>query len=165
MQAAISDSTPLIYLAAIDRFSLLRAFHEPVVIPPAVWREVVVQGGGQPGAQEVRAGREEGWMTVQAPKNEQLVEQLRGRLEAGEAEAIALASQRSDHILLVDEHEGRKIARDRHLDVTGTIGLLLRAKQANKIAQLRLELDRLRNEAGFWLADSLYERLLDAVDE
>jgi len=36
-----SDSSTLIHLAAIGRLPLLREFYEKIIIPPAVWREVV----------------------------------------------------------------------------------------------------------------------------
>ena len=44
MPLAVSNSSPLIHLSLIGRISLLRRFSE-VVIPPAVWQEVVEQGG------------------------------------------------------------------------------------------------------------------------
>ena len=43
MREAVSDSSPLIHLAAIGRLELLHSFHEAVLIPDAVWREVVTQ--------------------------------------------------------------------------------------------------------------------------
>jgi predicted nucleic acid-binding protein len=53
MPNAISDSSPLIHLAAIGRLSLIRDYYNTIIIPTAVWREVVEQGGGQKGAMEI----------------------------------------------------------------------------------------------------------------
>ncbi len=52
MTTVIADATPLIYLAAIGKFDLLGALHGRIVIPCAVYDEVVIQGVGRPGAAE-----------------------------------------------------------------------------------------------------------------
>jgi hypothetical protein len=57
MSEAIADASTLINLAAIGRLDLLRVFHGAVLVPPVVWREVVTEGGGRPGADESRAAR------------------------------------------------------------------------------------------------------------
>jgi predicted nucleic acid-binding protein len=52
---AVVDATPLIYLAAIGKFDLLRSLYGRIVIPAAVFEEVVIQGPGQWGAAETAA--------------------------------------------------------------------------------------------------------------
>jgi len=66
MPQAVSNSSPLIHLSAIGRLHLLQRF-SLVFIPPAVWREVVDEGGNRPGTGEVRRAREEGWLPVVEP--------------------------------------------------------------------------------------------------
>ncbi|TFH41530.1 MAG: DUF3368 domain-containing protein [ANME-2 cluster archaeon] len=51
------------------------------------------------------------------------------------------------------------------LHITGTIGFLIRAKFDGKIVSLREELNKLRNEAGFWINDELYHQALTLVEE
>lgn len=75
MPLAVSNSSPLIHLSLIGRINLLRRFSE-VFIPPAVWREVVEQGGSRPGATEIREARESGWLRVVEPSNTALVRLL-----------------------------------------------------------------------------------------
>ena len=65
MRAAVSDSSPLIHLAAIGRLELLHSFHEAVLIPDAVWREVVTQGGNRPGVSEVLHAQNTGWLKME----------------------------------------------------------------------------------------------------
>jgi predicted nucleic acid-binding protein len=48
---------------------------------------------------------------------------------------------------------------------TGVIGILIRAKLKRKVVSLREELDRLRNEAGFWIGDEVYQHALHEVGE
>jgi len=90
MVGAVSDSSTLIHLAAIGRLSLLRDFYERVIIPPAVWREVVEEGRGRAGAREVEEAALSGWLKVVAPTNEAFARVLKRELD--EAEAIALAA-------------------------------------------------------------------------
>jgi hypothetical protein len=53
MAGAVSDSSTLIHLARLGRLELLREFYDQMLIPPAVWEEVVEQGHGRAGAREV----------------------------------------------------------------------------------------------------------------
>ncbi|MEW5932700.1 MAG: DUF3368 domain-containing protein, partial [Bacillota bacterium] len=73
----MADSSTLIGLAAIGRLSLLREFHGKVLLPPAVWREVVTEGRGKPGAAEVEQARLADWIEVVRPSNEDLVRLLK----------------------------------------------------------------------------------------
>jgi len=52
----VADSSVLIHLAAIGRLDLLRGLFERLTLPPAVWREVVEEGSGRPGAREIESG-------------------------------------------------------------------------------------------------------------
>jgi len=72
MPKAVSDSSPLIHLAGIGRLKLVRQFYKKVLIPSAVWKEVVEEGQSR-------------------PVNESVIRLLELELHAGEAEAIALA--------------------------------------------------------------------------
>ena len=48
LTTVITDSTPLIYLAAIGKFDLLGVLYGQIIIPSAVYEEVVIQGAGRP---------------------------------------------------------------------------------------------------------------------
>ena len=86
-------------------------------------------------------------------------------MHKGEAEAIALAIERHTEVIFLDESEARRAAEIYGLRKTGVIGLLIRAKLERKVVSLREELDRLRKEAGFWISDELYPRVLHEVGE
>lgn len=66
---------------------------------------------------------------------------------------------------LLDEPDARNPASRYGLKKTGAIGVLMRARREGKVASLRAELDRLRNQSGFWIEDRLYQQALDAVGE
>jgi predicted nucleic acid-binding protein len=73
MPSVISNSSPLISLSAIQRLDLLRDFFGTVVVPPAVWREVVEEGQGRAGAAEVETASSEGWVRVETFSNDLLL--------------------------------------------------------------------------------------------
>ena len=104
----VSIASPLINLARIGKLDLLRQLYGELVIPEAVWHEVVVKGVGQPGVDEIKAAS---WIKTQQVANRQLVQALRQELDAGEAEAIALTIETKAELLLMDERLGRETAR------------------------------------------------------
>lgn len=78
---------------------------------------------------------------------------------------IALAIEQHAELVLLDESEGRRIAGVFDLKKTGAIGILIRARLEGKVPDLRSELDRLRNEGGFWIEENLYRKALESVGE
>ncbi len=167
MPVTVSDSSTLIHLAGIGRLDLLRLFYGTVWIPRAVFREVVLEGGNRPAARMVAAAVNEGWIQV---ATEQLPEaqilQQSDKLHAGESEAIALLQARdAGGLLLMDEAHSRNLAHERRIAVTGILGVLLRAKQEGMIPSLSVELERLRQDSGFYLHDELVRQVRVLADE
>jgi hypothetical protein len=100
-----------------------------------------------------------------APANESVVRLLKRELHAGEAETIALAIEQQPDVVFLDESEARRVANLYGLRITGIIGILMRAKSEGRIMSLQDELDKLRNETGFWIDDKLYNRVLQYAEE
>lgn len=92
MSAVVSDSSPLNYLALLSDFDLLQKIYATVIIPPAVFREVVESGSDYPVGAAVQAALGK-WMSVAAAPDPAEVSSLRveHRLDAGESEAILVA--------------------------------------------------------------------------
>lgn len=102
----VSNTSPLINLAQIGMLDLLQKLYGEIYVPDAVWQEVVIQGKGQPGATElVRSD----WVRRQSVTNVQLVQALNQDLDAGEAEAIALAIELKADLLIIDERLDDKL--------------------------------------------------------
>jgi len=158
----VTDSSPLINLARIGKLILLRDLYGEVHIPEAVWREAVIEGGDQPGADEIKTAT---WIHTHAVRNKELVQALQQELDAGEAEAIALASEMKAELLLMDERLGRDTARHLNLRFTGLIGVLIEAKRKGFIQSVRPHLHALSDIAGFRIAKNLYRRLLEDEGE
>jgi predicted nucleic acid-binding protein len=165
MPLVISDTSTLIHLAAIGRLALLRDLYQKITVPSAVWKEVVEGGKGRVGTVEIEAARQTGWIVMMPPTNEPLLRLLKRDLDEGESEAIALAIERQADLILLDETDARQVAERYSLPKTGVIGVLIRAKREGKIASLQAELDKLRSQGGFWIAEKLYQQALRAVGE
>jgi predicted nucleic acid-binding protein len=90
---------------------------------------------------------------------------LRTTLDQGESEAISLALNTRAELTLIDEREGREIARKLGLRLTGTLGILIRAKLDGSLACLEDVIHELQNNYSFSLAPKLVERALREVGE
>ena len=165
MPDTVSDSSPLIHLAKIEVLEPISRLYSRILIPPAVWREVVEESDGRPGAVEMEKAVAAGWMVKQAAKNETLVIALRQTLDNGEAEAIALATELHPESVLLDDKLARQMARRLGIPVTGTIGVLLRAKQVGLIVEVRSLITRLQSEGDYYIDPRLIEKVLLAAGE
>ena len=105
MDRAVSNASPLIHLSLIGRIDLLRCYSS-IIIPSAVWREVVEEGGMRPGVKEIRKLHDEGLLSIMEPSNSALVQLLEQDLHSGEAESIALALEVRPDILLCCQKPG-----------------------------------------------------------
>ena len=158
----VSDASILINLARIGKLELLQKLYGEIIVPEAVWQEVVVNGVGQPGAEEINTAD---WVKRTLVKNRHLVQALRQDLDPGESEAIALALELEAELLLMDERLGRESAHYFGLHYIGLIGVLIEARHKGLILTVKPYLDALRDRAGFRIAQSLYERVLQDQGE
>jgi hypothetical protein len=90
---------------------------------------------------------------------------LTASLDRGEAEAIGLAIEMSADWILMDETDGRSSASRAGLQVTGVIGILLRAKQRGELSLLKPELEALRTQARFFIGGRLEREVLGLAGE
>ena len=165
MLAVVSDSSPLIYLTRLDSVPLLHRLHEQVMIPPAVWEEIAVRGAGLPESEALKRATKDGWILVRTPElSPGLLGSDADRLGRGEVEAILLAKQ-LQALLLTDDFDARALAQSVGVQVSGIVGLLIRAKTAGYLPQLKPLLDRLRYQTNFRISDDLYRKALQAAGE
>ena len=129
----VADSGPIIAFAQIGLVHLLQRVVEELVVPDAVYREIVVLGEGRPGAAEVA---QSAWITRRTVGNPAALATLPLALRAGQGEAILLA-QELGLPLLIDEERGRREATRRGIDVGGSLGVLREAKQRGLIDLVR----------------------------
>jgi hypothetical protein len=153
----VSNTSPLTNLAAIGQFDLLHQIYGRICIAEGVWDELNARGVRWPGSE---AAAEASWIERHTIQNESLVTALRRDLDRGEAESIALALQLDADLVLMDEREERHAAQRMGLHVVGVVGVLLEAKTNGAIESVRPHLDGLRQRAGFYLGEAVYQRAL-----
>ena len=167
MAVVVSDASPLICLSAIRQFNLLRFLYGEVLIPTAVWREItrVPAFSSAASPQAAEDARAEGWLQVMTAGNRPLVTQLETLLDPGEAEAIGLAVEHAPSLLLIDERDGRQVARTLKVPITGTLGVLLRAKTVGFVPAIKPLLTELVEQHHFRLHPSLLRQVLTEAGE
>ncbi len=140
MQAIVADTTPLNYLVLIQAADILPSLYRRVLIPPAVSAELAHANNPHCRAR-AWISQPPQWLEVVGLK--QPVDPALAHLDAGEREAISLASELQAILLLMDERDGVIIARHRGLKVVGTLAALDLAA-SHGLIDLQIMFDRLR---------------------
>lgn len=161
-EKVVSDSSPLISLFLIERFSLLKEFYKRIIIPEAVWKEIIYTK--KQGVEFFEQERERNFLLVKTVSHTPFLQLLKKDLDEGEAEAIALALIEKADLLLLDEKDARAIARTYNFRLAGVIGILIKARFENKISSLHQELDLLEKR-GFRIHPELYKKALQLCKE
>lgn len=160
----VSNTSPVSNLAVIGRLGVLRVQFGGILIPEAVRFELarLEHAGGRRAIERACA---DGWIRVEKLANRDLADALSLLLDAGESEAIAMALERRSEVLVMDESAGRAMARTLGVTITGTLGVLLKELRAGKLISMAEEMDRLVNEAGFFLSPKVRRTFLEAAGE
>ena len=85
-------------------------------------------------------------------------------LDKGEASIIALALGIENPIIAIDDLKGRKVASSLGLKVTGTLGLIFKAKQSGLINSVRNCIEDLR-KVDFRISENIVEELIKLSGE
>ena len=159
MLKVVSNTTPIISLLKISKLDILKNLYSEINIPYAVF-------------QEVEAGRNKdyytnlsnlNWINILEIQDKQAVKYFLD-LDSGEAEAIVLATEIKADLIILDEKLGRFHAKHADLKVTGTIGVLIKAKKEGLINELKPLLFELTKKE-VWISDKLIYEILKQIGE
>ena len=129
----ICNAGPIIALALAGHLEVLPALYKSILVPEAVWREVVDSGFGRAGAADLKSAR---WIEVVPPIAADSF--LEAELGRGESQVIALGRARESALVLIDELLARRVAGQIYgLRVKGSAGILVQAKSAGLIREVR----------------------------
>ena len=159
----ISDTTPIISLLKINKLSLLQILFKNVIIPQAVYNELI---SNPKYTNEAVIIFNTSYISIKKVENRQQVDELRNNsgLDIGESEAIAYSKMVNADLLLMDEQKGRSVAKQLGLSITGTIGILIQAFNENLISKEEiLESITILKESGRYISESLYNRLIARI--
>jgi len=156
----ITNTTPIIALALIGQLDLLRHLYGEVIIPPAVKAEVLAGGPGSIGVAELQEANWIRTLPMQDPRRADLLSDL----DRGEAEVIALAQELNAELVILDERLARRHAKRLGLTLTGTLGVLLKAKERGLVPVVGSLIDQLQR-GGIRLDDALVVEVLRLAGE
>lgn len=162
MRVIVSDTSTISNLIVIGKLSLLNGIYQNILIPPAVHAEIIAL---EKSGIKLDQFRNSTWIEIAYPQQKSIQLILPYSLDLGETEAIALAYEMKADILVIDEIEGRSVAKELGITTTGLIGVLIRAKETGIISSIKDILDELRDKAGFWISENLYQTVLNSVNE
>ena len=158
MRKVVVNTTPLIALSEIGELHLLRDLYGEVEIPNAVFEEIK----SEPAYTEVREASE--WIHVVSVNNSDQKKLLRSRLHIGEVEVILYAKDSQADLVILDDKLARKTAKYMDLTITGTMGVIIKAKKEGHIQTVKPIMDKLiRN--GLYVSDEVRELVLKAANE
>ena len=160
-ECAVVNASPLIYLSKIDRLPLLLLIAPRVLVPHAVIAEIAAKGQDDVTYRAVQ--QQISWLVAQPPV-EVPAPVLAWDLCAGESAVIATALCHTACPDIIDDGLGRKCAQTLGLELFGTLGLVLIAKQRGVINSARTLLADLRVN-GMYLSPGVVERAVMLVGE
>jgi predicted nucleic acid-binding protein len=149
----VINTGPLITLvAATGNLHILKILYQRVLVPFEVCQEMLHSGPRRFAAPEFQQAN---WLLKsQHPLN--ITAFLKNSLDLGEASVVQLALQENIRTVCIDEMAGRRLARLNNLSVTGSIGLLLRAKREGHLLSLTNAIHSMQRQ-GIWLS----QRVID----
>ncbi|MSU57929.1 MAG: DUF3368 domain-containing protein [Pedosphaera sp.] len=158
----VADTSVLINLCRVGQGGLFKSLFNEVIVPPEVTAEFVHLAASVPrfAGLALPAG-----IRVQSPAALSPVVRAAKGLDAGEAAALSLAVEIHADAVLVDERRGYEVALQLGLHAIGVLGILLRAKAAGILPQIKPAVDALQRDAGFWISQPLREQVLRLAGE
>ena len=157
MPRVVANTTPLIAFAKVDRLDILRQLYGELLIPEAVLTEVKYE----PARTRVR---EASWIRVLPIKGTAQRRMFSARLHAGEVDVMILAREVGADLVLMDDNAAKKTAKFMGLNVTGTFGVLLRAKREGIIDSVGELMDAIIAD-GFHASEGLRKLVLKKAGE
>jgi hypothetical protein len=158
----VADTSVLINLCCIQRAELLRELFREVFIPPVVAAEFFSLARRDPRFLDLALPV---WVRERAAQEISSELSELPHLDAGETAAISLALEIHADAILIDDRQGHAVAARMGLVVIGLLGVLLQARTAGLIPAIGPALKALREDAGFWISDSLQREILRLAGE
>ncbi len=159
MRKIVSNTTPIITLLTISKLELLQQIYGQIFIPKGVYEEIE-QGKDKQFYADLTKFE---WITIKSIKDREPIKYLHD-LDKGEAEVIVLANELKADLVIIDERLGREFAEYFNLKVTGTIGILLKAKELGFIEKIKPLINQMIDN-GIWINKKLIDKILNIVSE
>ncbi|ORX22952.1 nucleotide-binding protein [Thermoanaerobacterium sp. PSU-2] len=154
MRKVVLNSTPIIILRNIGRMDLLKQLYENVYIPYGVYEEVNI----------VENCQIEDFIKIVKIKNEEAKQFFPTSLHKGEVEVMILAKEINADLCIIDDYLARQHSKSLGLVVSGTLGILVKAKEKGIIKRVKPVVDDMIRK-GFYIDKKLYNEILNICGE
>lgn len=161
MRKIISNSTPLIALNKISKLELLQKIYKEIIIPYAVYEEVILESNTNTTNNFIK---ECGFIKIISIKNEEAKKMFATSLHKGEVEVMILAKELGADTCIIDDLLARKYAKYYNLKITGTIGVIIKAKELGLISEIRPIMNELIS-SGIYIDEKLFNKVLKIAGE
>jgi predicted nucleic acid-binding protein len=159
MRKVVSNTTPILSLLKIEKLNLLRDLYGAVYVPYSVFLEIET-GKDKEFYTNLKTVD---WIKIEKIHST-IARDLLFDLDDGEAETLVLAQEINADLVIIDEKCGRRYAKQMGIGLTGTIGVLLKAKNNNLINTVAPLLNEL-SQKDVWLNRSLIYQALKLANE
>lgn len=146
----IVDTSCLIVLSKIDEIDLLKNAYKNVVATPEVAAEF---DEGQPD-----------WIRIVPPTDKLRQQIIEMQVDRGEASVMTLALEKQDSTVIIDDLKARKMAEQLGLKITGTVGVIIKARKRNIIRSVKPYLKRIR-QTDFYITDEIARKAIELAGE
>ena len=155
----IADSSALVALSICQALPLLEILFKKIYVPEAVYKEISIEGKS-----EAEALTDYLSSRIKLVQTDKIQVMNTANLGSGEQEAIALYMELSADLLIIDDARAKKVAYANGLEVMGSVGVLLLAKQRGLINKIRPMLSLLA-VSDIHLGSRIIEKALQLADE
>ena len=149
-KAIISDTSCFIILTNIGELELLQKVYGQIVTTPEIVAEF-----GEPLPE---------WVEIAEVKDKYRQTILELQIDKGESSAIALALETPDSVVILDDYKARKIAERLGVTLTGTIGVIIKAKLNGTIPSIKPIIEKIK-QTDFRLSAEIESQALKEADE
>lgn len=161
MRKVIVNTTPLIALSGIANMNLLQKLYGLITIPRAVYDEILAKPDSEC-AKQLQQSID--WIEIKDIANSEAKMYYKTQLHDGEVEVMILAKEENADLVIIDDNNAKKHAKYLGLPVTGTIGVLIKAKKSGHIKAIKPLIEKMLDNHIF-LSENLIRMCLDKVGE
>lgn len=161
MRKVVVNTTPLIALSRVGQLGILKKVYGEVIIPEAVYRELSIK---EDSVCKRAVDSSLDWIRVDKIKNQMAKSMYKTQLHDGEVEVMILAKEITADVVIIDDANAKKHAKYLELPVTGTLGVLIKAKKEGYVGELKPILQQMV-ECGIYISQGLIEWCLKQTGE
>jgi predicted nucleic acid-binding protein len=158
----VSNTTPISNFLHLGQMEILKTIFKELHVPMAVHSEIKAYFSGDNQWQKCL---DEDFIIITELQTSPKIQELLIHLHIGEAEALCLCIENNAQLCLLDDKDARIIARLNNIPVSGTLGVLIKAKKMGVIESVKELMDRLRTDHHYWVNDAMYNKVLSLSNE